>query len=258
MRLTGNTIFITGGGSGIGRALAEGLHKLGNRVIIAGRRRSHLNAVVKANPGIAAIELDISDVTSISRAAGKLIAEHPDVNVLINNAGIMQVDQAASKIDDALLLATVNTNLIGSIRMTSALINHLKTKNDAVVAYTSSVLGFVPLAITAVYSATKAALHSYALSQRFLLRDTTVRVLEIAPPWVRTDLMNSQEAEQAMPLDQFISEMIKLLGTDANEIIVEAAKPLRGNPGPGEHSLVDAFNAHMLSLFAEQPSAAVH
>ena len=258
MKLTGNTIFITGGGSGIGRALAEALHGLGNKVIIAGRRRSHLDAVVGANPGMAAIELDIVDAASINRAAAKLITEHPDVNVLINNAGIMQADQAAAKIDDTLLLATVNTNLVGPIRMTSALIEHLKTKNDAVVAYTSSVLGFVPLAITAVYSATKAALHSYTLSQRFMLRDTTVRVLEIAPPWVRTELMNSQEAEQAMPLDQFISETIRALETDADEIVIEAAKLLRGNPGPGEHSLVNAFNTRMLSLFAEQRPAAIH
>jgi uncharacterized oxidoreductase len=250
MKLKGNTIFITGGGSGIGRGLAEALHKLGNRVIIAGRRRGHLEAAVSANPGMAAIELDIADPASIDRAAKKLIAEHPDLNVLINNAGIMQPDQAAGKIDDALLLATVNTNLIGPIRMTSALIEHLKTKDDAVVAYTGSVLGFVPLAATAVYSATKAAVHSYILSQRFMLRDTTVRVLEIAPPWVRTELMNSQEAEQAMPLKQFIEETIAVLGTDANEILVDAAKPLRANAGPNEHSLVNRFNAQMMAIFA--------
>jgi uncharacterized oxidoreductase len=136
--------------------------------------------------------------------------------------------------------------------MTSALIEHLKTKDGAVVAYTSSVLGFVPLAVTAVYSSTKAALHSYALSQRFMLRDTKVRVVEIAPPWVRTELMNSQEAEQAMPLDQFIAEAIAVLGTDANEIVVAAAKPLRDNAGAAEHAFVDAFNAHMLSLFSER------
>src|SRR6202166_2598938 len=246
MKLKGNTIFITGGGSGIGRGLAEALHKLGNRVIIAGRRRGHLDAVVAANPGITAIELDIADPASIERAARKLVAEHPDVNVLINNAGIMQPDQAAGKIDDGLLLATVNTNLIGPIRMTSALIEHLKTKDDAVVAYTSSVLGFVPLALTAVYSSTKAALHSYALSQRFMLRDTKVRVLEIAPPWVRTELMHSQEDEPAMPLNQFIAAAIKALGTDANEIVIEAAKTMRNNPGPAEHGFVNDFNTRML------------
>ena len=255
MKLKGNTIFITGGGSGIGRGLAEALHGLGNKVIIAGRRRKQLEEVVAANPGIVALELDIADPDSIDRVAKRLITEHPDLNVLINNAGIMQPDQAAGKVDDALLLATINTNLIGPIRMTSALIEHLKTKEGAVVAYTSSVLGFVPLAVTAVYSSTKAALHSYALSQRFMLRDSGVRVLEIAPPWVRTELMNSQEAERAMPLDQFIAEAIKVLGTDANEIVVEAARPMRNNAGPGEQSFVDEFNARMLALFSGQPAA---
>jgi uncharacterized oxidoreductase len=251
MKLSGNTIFITGGGSGIGRELAEALQRLGNKVIIAGRRRSHLDAVIAANPGMEAVELDITDPASISRVAAKLIAEHPDLNVLINNAGIMEPDQAAGAIDDARMVATIVTNLMGPIRMTSALIEHLKTKSDAIVAYTSSVLGFTPLAATAVYSSTKAAIHSYVLSQRFMLRDTTVRVLEIAPPWVRTELMNSQEAELAMPLDQFIEETIAVLRTDADEILVEAAKPLRANAGPYEHALVNAFNAQMAAVFAD-------
>ena len=249
MTLTGNTIFITGGGSGIGRGLAEALHKHGNKVIISGRRRSHLDEVVAANPGMAAIELDIADPASIERVAAQLIADYPDLNVLINNAGIMQPDQAGGHIDDALMVSTITTNLIGPIRMTSALIDHLKTRNNAVVAYTSSVLAFVPLAATAVYSSTKAALHSYVLSQRFMLRDTKVRVLEIAPPWVRTDLMNSREAEQAMPLDAFIDETIAVLGSNADEILVEGAKLFRGNPGPGEHDLVNGFNAQMAEVF---------
>ena len=249
MKLTGNTIFITGGGSGIGRGLAEALHKLGNKVIIAGRRRGHLDAVIAANRGMEAVELDISDPASIERVAAKLIADHPDLNVLINNAGIMQPDAVDAKIDDAQMVSTVTTNLMGPIRMTSALIDHLKTRNAAVVAYTSSVLGFVPMAVTAVYSSTKAALHSYVLSQRFMLQDTSVRVLEIAPPWVRTELMNSEEAEMAMPLDQFIDETIKVLGTDANEILVEAAKPMRANPGPDEHDLVNGFNTQAKAMF---------
>jgi uncharacterized oxidoreductase len=250
MNLSGNTILITGGGSGIGRGLAEALHRRGNKVVVAGRRRGHLDAVVAANPGMEAVELDITDPASIRRVAAKLVADHPDLNVLINNAGIMQPDAAGGQIDDDLMVATIITNLMGPIRMTSALIEHLKSQPNAVVAYTSSVLGFTPMAATAVYSSTKAALHSYILSQRFLLRDTKVRVLEIAPPWVRTDLMNSREAEQAMPLDQFIDETIAVLGTNADEILIEAARPMRANAGPNEHGLVNGFNAQMTALFA--------
>ncbi len=252
MKLTGNTILITGGGSGIGRGLAEALHQRGNKVIISGRRRQQLDEVISANPGMDAIELDITNATSIAQAAKEVIAKYPDLNVLFNNAGIMLPDQAGSVIDDEVLLDTVNTNVVGSIRMTSALIEHLKTKDNAVIAYTSSVLAFVPMAPTAVYSASKAALHSYALSQRFLLRDTSVRVLEIAPPWVRTDLMNSREAAEAMPLDQFIEETMAALGTDADEIIVPGAKAFRDNAGPHEHALVNGFNAHAMELFGGQ------
>jgi uncharacterized oxidoreductase len=195
-----------------------------------------------------AVELDISDPASIERVAANLVADHPELNVLINNAGIMQPDAVGGGIDVAQMVSIVTTNLIGPIRMTTALIEHLKTRSDGVVVYTSSVLGFVPKAVPAVYSSTKAALHSYVLSQRFMLQDTTVRVLEIAPPWVRTELMNSEEAEIAMPLDQFIDETIKVLGTDGNEILVEAARPMRANAGPGEHDFVNSFNAQMKAM----------
>jgi uncharacterized oxidoreductase len=249
MKLSGNTIFITGGGSGIGRGLAEAFHKLDNHVIISGRRRSLLHEVVAANPGMAAIELDITDPATVDRTASRLIAEHPGLNVLINNAGIMLPDRVGGPIDDTLMVDTISTNLMGPIRLTSALIEHLKGKNDAVVAYTSSVLGFVPMAVTAVYSATKAAIHSYALSQRFLLRETGVRVLEIAPPWVRTDLVNSREAEQAMPLEEFIAQTMSRLATDTDEIVVDAARAFRDNAGPNEHALVNGFNQRAFALF---------
>jgi uncharacterized oxidoreductase len=247
--LTDNTIFITGGGSGIGRGLAEALHQLGNKVIISGRRRGHLDAVVAANSGMDAVELDIADPTSIEAVASKLIANYPELNILINNAGIMLPDQAAGAIDEELLTSTVATNFLGPVRLTSALIGQLKRRRGTII-YNTSVLAFVPLALTAIYSATKAALHSYVLSQRFLLKGSGVRVLEIAPPWVRTELMNSQEAKEAMPLDQFIRETMQALGTDADEIVVERAKPLRANRGPEEHGLVNGLNEHMVALFS--------
>jgi uncharacterized oxidoreductase len=245
MILTGNTVFISGGGSGIGRGLAEALHKRGNQIIISGRRKSHLEATTKANPGMASVELDLQDPQSIAAVAKKLIAQYPKLNVLINNAGIMQIDDAAGVVDDAVLVSTVNTNLLGTIRLTSAFIEQLKRQPFATIIYNTSVLGYVPLAMTAVYSSTKAALHSYALSQRYQLKNTAVRVIEIAPPWVQTDLLGSNNEPRAMPLAEFIKETIGVLGTDAQEVLVERAKPLRNNPGPNEGALVTQFNDSM-------------
>jgi uncharacterized oxidoreductase len=247
MKLTGNTIFITGGGSGIGRGLAEALHKLGNQVIISGRRKSNLDSTTQANPGMHAVELDIANSASIAAVAKRLIADYSALNVLINNAGVMLIDDAAGKIDDLLLTSTITTNLMGPIRLTSALIEHLKKQANAAVIYNTSALAFVPLALTAVYSSTKAALHSFVLSQRYRLKGTSVRVLEIAPPWVRTDLLNSSEDPRAMPLKAFIDETIAVLGTDAEEILVEQAKPFRNNPGPNESALVTQFNDVMVA-----------
>ena len=126
--------------------------------------------------------------------------------------------------------------------MTSALIEHLKRQPQAAVINTTSVLGFVPLAVTAVYSSTKAAMHSYTMSLRYKLKDTSVSVLEIAPPWVQTDLLGSNNEPRAMPLSEFIEETMKVLGTGAEEVLVEQAKPLRNATGPNEAAFVTQFN----------------
>lgn len=246
MQMTGNTIFITGATSGIGRGLAEAFHKLGNKVIISGRRQALLDEVTAANPGMSAIALDINDPASIQQAADTLVRDFPSLNVLINNAGIMPFDNAAGVIDDAVSQAIVTTNLLGPIRMTSALIEHLKRQPRATIINNTSVLAFVPLAGNAVYSASKAALHSYTLSQRFQLRETSVQVVEIAPPWVNTDLIKKGDDPRAMPLDAFIQDTMATLATDAIEVYVDGIKALRDNPGSGEHALVDGFNAEMV------------
>ena len=242
MKLTGNTILITGGGSGIGRGLAEQLHAKGNKVIITGRRKGHLDAVVKANPGIVAVEMDVTDPASIATVTSQLVKDFPKLNVLINNAGIMQIDDASAPVDDKLMVSTIETNLYGPIRVTSALIEHLKKQPDSTIYNVSSVLGFVPLAVSAVYSATKAAVHSYTESLRWRLQGTSVKVREIAPPWVQTDLLNSNEEPRAMPLAPFIAETMELLGTDANEVLVENAKALRNATGPDNGAFSLQFN----------------
>lgn len=246
MKLQSNTIFITGGASGIGRGLAEALHKLGNQVIISGRRQGLLDEVTAANPGMRAVRLDIADPASIAAVAAQLIVDFPKLNVLINNAGVMHIDDASKPIDDAMALTTVTTNLLGPIRMTSALIEHLKKQDAATIVNVSSVLGFVPLALSAVYSSTKAALHSWTLSQRFQLRNTSLKVLEIAPPWVQTDLLDSKDEPRAMPLAPFIEETIAVLGSDAEEVLVENAKFLRANPGVNEGAFFTQFNEAFL------------
>ena len=110
----------------------------------------------------------------------------------------------------------------------------------------SSVLGFVPLAMAAVYCSTKAAIHSYTLSLRYQLKGSSVEVLEIVPPWVQTDLLNSNNEPRAMPLAEFISETIKVIGTGPQEVLVERAKPLRNNAGPNEGAFVTQFNDMMV------------
>src|SRR5260370_1889804 len=204
MKLSENTIFITGGGSGIGRGLAEALHQRKNQVIIAGRRKDRLMEVAAANPGMAWIELNIEDPASISAVAATLTAEYPKLNVLINNAGIINVDDVSSAIDEKLLVSTLTTNLMGPIRMTGALIEHLKRQPEATVINTTSVLGFVPLASTAVYSSTKAAMHSYTMSLRYKLKDTRVRVLELAPPRGQTHRTGTNNQPRPIPLPELI------------------------------------------------------
>jgi uncharacterized oxidoreductase len=242
MKLSGNTIFITGGGSGIGRGLAEALHRHGNQVIISGRRQDALAAVTAANPGMKSITLDIGDPASIAAAVEQLTRDFPEVNVLINNAGIMRREALEQgTIADA--EAIVITNLLGPIRITAALLPHLLQQASATVINVSSGLAFVPLAMTPTYCATKAAIHSYTQSLRYQLKGTAIKVLEIIPPWVATELMGETPTDpRAMPLDKFIAETMRLLATDADEICVENVLFLRNAAKGDEAALFKGFN----------------
>ena len=240
MNISGNTILITGGGSGIGRALAEALHAKGNTVIVAGRRLAALTETTARNPGMQAFALDIEDRDAIPVFAKTILAAHPSLNVLINNAGIMQRESLLTDpVDLATVEATVVTNLLGPIRLTCALLPHLRSQPRATVMTVSSGLAFVPIAMTPTYCATKAAIHSWSQTLRYQLRETSVEVLELAPPYVQTELMGPGQAAdpRALPLDAFIAEVINILETDpgATEILVERVKPQRFAEAKGEY-----------------------
>jgi uncharacterized oxidoreductase len=229
MHNTGNTILITGGGSGIGRGLAEALQAQGNQVIIAGRRKAALEETAAANPGMKFLTLDIEDPAAIHAFAVRVASEFPALNVLINNAGIMRAENLLAQQDLADAESIITTNLLGPIRLTAALLPLLRKQPHSTIINVSSGLAFVPLALTPTYSATKAAVHSYTCSLRYQLQDTTTEVLEIIPPYVQTDLMNGAEDPRAMPLRDYIAETIELLNTQPTpaEICVKNVHGLR-------------------------------
>jgi uncharacterized oxidoreductase len=239
MKTTGNTILITGGGSGIGRGLAEAFHKLGNKVVIAGRRKQVLDDTVTANPGMASAILNIEDAASIRSFAQKLTADFPALNVVINNAGIMRSENfLAQSAEVADAEATITTNLLGPIRLTAALLPHFLKQPHATIMTVSSGLAFIPRANTPTYNATKAAIHSYTQALRYQLKSTSVEVIELVPPYVQTELMGSGQASdpRAMTLKDYLAETIEILKTQPNatEILVERVKPLRFAASNGE------------------------
>lgn len=251
MKSTGNTILITGGGSGIGRGLAEAFLAQGNEVIIAGRRKEVLEGTVVANPGMKYLTLDIEDPAAMKAFAAKVAAEYPKLNVLINNAGIMRLENVLEeqKLEDAESMIT--TNLLGPIRLTAALLPLLRKQAESTVINVSSGLAFVPLALTPTYCATKAAMHSYTCSLRYQLKDTTTEVLEIIPPYVQTDLLGGGEDPRAMPLKDYIAQTMEIFNKQPTplENCVENVNVLRFAESKGQFDAVfkglnDSFGNH--------------
>lgn len=241
MDITNNTILITGGGSGIGKGLAEMLLHKGNTVIIAGRNKKKLNATAKQNPGIHVIELDITDSVSIDALVNQVKETFPKLNGLILCAGIMQTEEIGNN-DIAIAKHTIATNLTGIIELNSKLLPIIQNNKPGIIMTVSSGLAFIPLAAFPTYCATKAAIHSYTQSLRTQLREKAVQVIELEPPYVQTELTGPHQATDpaAMPLPAFIQEVTTLLengGADLAEIQVENVKFMRQAESSGEYNV---------------------
>jgi uncharacterized oxidoreductase len=248
VKISGNTVFIPGSTSGIGLALALALQAKGNTVIVGGRRTPELDRITAEHPGLEGVVIDTTDSASISAAAAKVTADHPDLNVLITMAGIMRVeDWHQPETFLATAEATVETNVLGPIRLIAAFVEQLQAQPDSTIVTVSSGLAFTPLGVTPTYNASKAAIHMLSESVRLQLTDTSVKVMELVPPSVRTKLMPGHEHdENGVDLDDFVAEVVALIEAEpeAHELLVEQAKFLRYGEARGDYDhVVSVLNA---------------
>lgn len=251
MRISGNTILITGGTSGIGRALAERLHASGNRVIITGRRKRLLDEITGANPGMQSIEADLQVVDQVEAVAKVVRERHPELNVLVNNAGISRQEEFGTNLwDFTVVESIVRTNVLSVIQLTALLLPTLRHAANAAIITTSSGLAFVPRANFPAYCASKAFIHSWIQSLRVQLKQTGIEVLELIPPYVQTELTGPGQANDpaAMPLADYVADVMRILEADwlvDGEILVRHVDVLRWAERNGNYPrMFAALNKH--------------
>ena len=234
MKISGNTILITGGASGIGLELAQQLLAKGNKIIITGRDQAKLKKAKENFPKIITIRSDVSKTQDIQALYAQVIKEFPELNILINNAGIMKninLQNSGDSLDA--ITGEIEINLNGPIRMTKILLEHLKTKSEAAILNVTSGLAFVPLPISPVYCATKAGLHSFTQSLRVQLKNTNVKVFELAPPATETELLagtmkkEDRKGISVMSVQEMVGVAMRGLETNKFEICPGQSKQLR-------------------------------
>ncbi|RLV48164.1 SDR family NAD(P)-dependent oxidoreductase [Nocardioides mangrovicus] len=230
MDTSSRTVFIAGGTSGLGLALAESLAAAGSTVVVGGRRTEVLEQIAAEHPGIDTVVIDVSDPVSITAARDSVLQRHPDLDTVVTMSGIMRPEDLRdpSHIDDA--EATITTNLLGTIRLVDAFTPGFLERGSGTLVTVTSGIAFAPYPLTPAYGATKAGVHSYTVSLRTQLEGTGVEVVELVPPLVATELMPGQsQVPGALSVEDFTAEVMSLLGTDPTpeEILVERVKRLR-------------------------------
>jgi len=243
MKLTGNTVIVTGGTSGIGRELVEALLSKGNRLITCGRRKDRLDELAARHPDVATWRCDVSDDSQRTAFADWVAAHHPEANVLVNNAGIQLVTDLTKPVDVSRVRSEVETNLVAPLHFASLFAPLLAGKAGAAIVNVSSGLAFAPLASLPVYCATKAAVHSLSLSLRHQMRALGIAVYEIAPPAVDSQLGRERWAGKAashggMPTPEFVRAMLQALESDSPETAIGEAEGMRAK----RESLFAAMN----------------
>ncbi|MDB5119987.1 MAG: putative oxidoreductase [Sphingobacteriales bacterium] len=232
MELKGNTILITGGTSGIGLAFAEQFLSNGSTVIICGRRTDRLEQIKEKYAGIITKECDVSDSSQREELAEWVMHNYPDVNLLMNNAGIQLATNLTKPVDLGRLQSEIEINFVAPVHLASLFVPHLSTKQVAAIINISSGLAFVPIAFMPIYCATKAAIHSLTLSLRYQLKNTSVKVFEIAPPSVDTELGHDRREDKTqshggLPINDFIEEAMLAIKDDVYEAPIGQSKGLR-------------------------------
>lgn len=244
MQLNGNTVLITGGTSGIGFAFAEKFHQAGSKVIITGRREDRLKEIEKKYPGIVVKTSDAADQNQREALAKWVIENYPEINILINNAGIQLLTDLKKPVDLTRVRQETEINFIAPIHFSSLFTQHLAAKKDAAIINISSGLAFVPIAIMPVYCATKAAIHSLTLSLRYQLKNTPVKVFEIVPPSVDTELGSDRREDKTqshggMPVGEFIEQAMHAIENNVQEAPIGGAINLREK----NETLFEAINS---------------
>ena len=225
-----DTVFITGGTSGIGAGLARAFHARGAKVIIGGRNHSALEVLAQQFTGMETQLIDVCDPESVLACARSLESRHPNLNVLINNAGIQRLlDFSSGTVSAEQIDVEIDTNFKGSIHVISAFLPILRRQALARLVNVTSGLGFVPLVKAPIYSATKAAQHAFTVALREQLRGSSVRVIELIPPVVETNLHRRQPVKppRAMPLEAFVIEAMRALESGREELPIGLARVLR-------------------------------
>ncbi|MCV9386865.1 SDR family oxidoreductase [Reichenbachiella ulvae] len=233
MNLSENTILVTGGTSGIGYEMAKEFLKRDNKVIITGRNEQKLQKAVQELKGAIGIACDVSQPDQIQQLYQQIEKEHPDLNILINNAGVMlTINLQAHKLSERDLTQEFDINVKGTIWMNDAFLPLLGKNSHSATVTVSSGLAFAPLPITPIYCATKAALHSYSLSLREQLKNTSIKVFELAPPATKTELLAGFEEEDMegvtpMTVEALVAKFIEGLSKDKLEICPGQASQLK-------------------------------